>query len=305
MKKFAVAAFAAFALSASSAMAADMAVKARPMAPPPPPAWDIAFGGAIASDYVWRGITQSAGEPSVASYFETRYNAMSTLQFYAGIGGASIKFSNGAAAEVDFYGGVRPTIGKLALDFGIWYYYDPGGEDAFVTFSPVGAVLTATIADQSFYEGYARANYAINDMVSVGANLYYTPSYLNTGAEGIYYSGTIKFTAPANMLPNGIGAYVSGEVGRQELGTTDTIATPFALLTPVDLASYTTWNAGLGFTWKVFTLDLRYIDTDLSELECIAITGDPHPTGAGGSKWCGSSFVARLSADLTVNDNLK
>ena len=32
----------------------------------------------------------------------------------------------------------------------------------------------------------------------------------------------------------------------------------------VNYADYNTWNVGLGFTWKVFTLDLRYSDTDLS-----------------------------------------
>jgi hypothetical protein len=67
----------------------------------------------------------------------------------------------------------------------------------------------------------------------------------------------------------------------------------------------------------VFTVDLRYIDTDLSKSECNAFTGDFNPSGpsAGdvtaingsgfGSNWCGARFVARLSADLTVNTNLK
>jgi hypothetical protein len=70
-------------------------------------------------------------------------------------------------------------------------------------------------------------------------------------------------------------------------------------------------------TWKVFTVDLRYIDTDLSKASCNAFTGDQTATaipggvtaingGVGnGSKWCGGTFVARLSADLTVNTNIK
>ena len=29
--------------------------------------------------------------------------------------------------------------------------------------------------------------------------------------------------------------------------------------------SYNTWNIGIGFTYKVFTLDLRYSDTNLSK----------------------------------------
>ena len=50
------------------------------------------------------------------------------MQWYAGISGESIDFPNHAAAEIDFYGGFRPTFDKLALDFGVWEYYYPGGK---------------------------------------------------------------------------------------------------------------------------------------------------------------------------------
>ena len=274
------------------------------MVAPPPPAWDVAFGSAFASDYVWRGITQSAHDPSVAAYFEPRYNIGKDLQLYAGFGGASIKFPNGAAAEIDAYAGIRPTFGPFAFDFGIWYYWYPGGESTYTT---VNFGNFNALSNASFFEGYARVNYTINPMWAVGANFYYTPSYLNTGASGTYFSGTVKFTAPSGWLPAGVGAYASAEVGRQELGTTDVDG--FVFTVPVDLASYTTWNIGFGWSWKVFTLDLRYIDTDLSKVDCNTITGDPRASinagGFGKSNWCGARFVARLSADLTVNDSLK
>ena len=55
-------------------------------APPPPPfdPWDIAFGSAIMNDYIFRGITQSNHKPSVAAYFEPRYNVTKDLQLYIG-----------------------------------------------------------------------------------------------------------------------------------------------------------------------------------------------------------------------------
>ena len=78
----------------------------------------------------------------------------------------------------------------------------------------------------------------------------------------------------------------------------------------IPYADYNTWNVGLGFTWKVFTLDLRYYDTDLSKGDCNAFTSDPTASGFGnvtsintggaGSSWCGAAFVAKLSADLTL-----
>ena len=89
--------------------------------------WDFAFGSAIMSDYVFRGVTQSNHKPSVAAYFEPRYNVTKDLQLYVGASGESISFANRAAAEVDIYGGIRPTFGAFAFDFGVWGYLYPGG----------------------------------------------------------------------------------------------------------------------------------------------------------------------------------
>ena len=58
-------------------------------------------------------------------------------------------------------------------------------------------------------------------MIALGANVYYSPSFLNTGASGTYASGTAKFTLPENFMPNGITMYVSGEAGYYWLGTTN------------------------------------------------------------------------------------
>src|SRR4249920_250068 len=107
MKKIVLLALAAAAL-ATPALAADLkAITKAPKAPDPGP-WDVAFGAIFTSDYNFRGITQSNHKPSVIAYFEPRFNVTKDLQFYAGIGGASISFPNRAAAEIDFYGGVRP-----------------------------------------------------------------------------------------------------------------------------------------------------------------------------------------------------
>jgi hypothetical protein len=110
-------------------------------------------------------------------------------------------------------------------------------------------------------------------------------------------------------MPTGVGAYLSGEFGRYWLGTTD------AFYFNTDLPDYNTWNIGLGLTYKVFTLDIRYYDTDLSRANCNVITGDftatfspgdvtaLNPSGLG-SNWCGQRVVAKLSADLSFA-NLK
>src|SRR5512140_2428464 len=129
MKKIVLLATALAMVTGSAAFAADLHVKAV-KAPPPAPfdPWDLAFGSAIMNDYVFRGITQSNHKPSVAAYFEPRYNVTKDVQLYVGLSGESISFPNRAAAEIDIYGGVRPTFGMFAFDFGAWGYLYPGGQ---------------------------------------------------------------------------------------------------------------------------------------------------------------------------------
>ena len=183
MKKLALLAT-ALAMVSGSALAADMAVKA--VKAPPPAAfdpWDVAFGSAMMNDYIFRGVTQSNHKPSVAAYFEPRYNVNKDVQLYVGASGESISFPNRAAAEIDIYGGIRPTVGMFAFDFGVWGYLYPGGtcynaaavpgsgipgSDASCAVSPFGnsdpvtgaLPINGNVAKKSasFYEGYAKVN---------------------------------------------------------------------------------------------------------------------------------------------------
>lgn len=324
MKKVVLSIAAAVAVSTvGPAFAADMPVKAPAAAPAAAPSpWDIAFGAAVMNDYIFRGVTQSGHKPSVAGYFEPRYNITPNVQLYAGLAGESIKFANNAAAEIDMYGGVRPTLGPFAFDFGYWYYYYPGGQcygtgptQALDPGCVAGGIPTnGNVAKKvaSFYEIYGKVVYTVNEW-AFGGNFYYSPNFLNTGAEGEYASGTIKFTAPDKMALGPLGWYVSGEFGRQWLGTSDAfygVTPPGVSLTGINYKDYNTWNVGFGLTWKVFTLDLRYSDTDLNKGDCNAFTSDPtasgsthitpiNPSGVG-SSWCGATFIAKLSADLTL-----
>jgi hypothetical protein len=326
MKKLASATLIAFGLSTPAALAADLTVpvlKAPAAAPAATSPWDVAFGGALMTDYEFRGITQSAHKPSAAAYSELRYNFNPNLQLYYGNAGESIDFPNHAAAEIDFYGGIRPTIDKLALDFGFWYYYYPGG----ITFNGLGNPTTCTNlffvngfcnvlkGDVSFWEVYGKATYTISDALAVTGDVYYSPSWLNSGAYGLFASGIVKWTAPSAWFPKDWGAYFQGELGHYWFGTTDAFYATPAFPAGIKYPDYTTWNLGVAITYKVFTLDLRYWDTDLSKANCNVLTGDHTATPGGAfsatnpsglvSNWCGATFVAKLSADLTLNTNVK
>src|SRR5947207_2934773 len=332
------------AMVSAPALAADMSLKA--VKAPPPPAfepWDIAFGSALMNDYIFRGITQSNHKPSVAAYFEPRYNINKDVQLYIGTAGESISFPNRAAAEIDIYGGIRPTFGMFAFDFGLWGYIYPGGQ----CFGSQGTTLQGNCAifggntdfgqpagglpingnfakkSASFYEGYAKVNVTLNDQFQIGLNEYYSPNFLNLGDLGNYASITGKWTTPSTTFgASGVGMYISGVYGRQCLVTYDTchcttVGTAFGGPFPrgIPEPSYNTWNIGVGFTYKVFTLDLRYSDTNLSKGDCNAFTSDYTATRTGfvtainpggfGSNWCGAAGIVKLSADLTAMNNLK
>ena len=324
MKTIALSAIAAVVLNATSALAADMPIKGvrAPIAEPSP--WDWAFGGALLSDYNFRGISQSNRGPSGTVYSETRYNVNPNWQLYFGQQYWAVTLPTNPTCECDVYGGIRPTIGPLSLDIGaIYYWYPREKQHLGFPFPAPGATQpqfangNTTLAQTDYWEVYLKATWeVVKDKFWLGINEYYSPSWLNTGAYGNFTSGTAKFGLPSFKFGffgfDEIGWYVSGEAGYYSFGTTNFVPGVFAgpvAGTGVKLPNYTFWNAGLAFTWKVATLDLRGYGTDLSKANCNTLTGDPNaaPNGAGvlQSKLCGTSFITALKFDLTAMANLK
>ncbi len=341
MNKVALSLALAVGLASTAAMAADMAVKAPPKPAEAPNPWDLVVTAALMNDYNFRGVTQSDHKASTAAGFELRYNTNPNLQWYGGVSGESIDFANNAAAEIDFYGGIRPTFDKLALDLGAWYYYYPGGQcygfpvgansncggnsvfggGAFVpnpNAQPLGG--NEILKNVSFWEVYGKATYTFNDNWAAGVQEYYSPSVLNSGAWGWFTTGNITWTAPSTLLNNGLGMYISGDLGYWDLGTSNAFYGTGVIGSPnqngVKYTSYATWDVGVGFTYKVLTLDLRYIDTNLNKAQCNVFTSaqnasfspgnvtTQNPNGLG-TNWCSAAFVAKLSASVDFASNLK
>lgn len=305
MKKFLMSAVAAVALSAAPAFAADMPVKGKKVvAAPAPSIFDIAFGGVVMSDYNFRGVSQSNRGFSGGAYFEPQLSiGFGTL--YAGIAAYGVDWPGTApaygftspSAEVDLYGGWRNTFGALSVDIGLIYYYYP--KETWNGFTD----------DSDFYEIYGKFGYAITPDLTIGANVYWTPDLLNysqtftaTGGQkagATYVSGTAKWVLP--WTTNGIGAFVSGELGHWWIKDTGFVASGAgtgiagAGVNP----SYTYWNAGLAFTYKALTLDLRYHGTDQSTTDCLAFLAVGPGNQAG--SWCNDTFVVSLKFDTMLS----
>src|SRR5262245_51979853 len=110
MKKLILSATAALTLSALPALAADMPAKAKVAPAPPPSWWEVAYGGALMSDYNFRGISQSDRGIAGTVYVEGRAHVIpDVLQLYGGIQAWTTRLPTTPVGEFDFYGGLRAT----------------------------------------------------------------------------------------------------------------------------------------------------------------------------------------------------
>jgi uncharacterized protein (TIGR02001 family) len=300
MKKVVLSVVTALAVTgAAPAFAADMPAAAPAVAPAPPPSpWDVSFGGAIMSDYLFRGISQSDKGPSGGAYFEPSY-ASPIGTFYAGIAAYAISWPSGPGygftdpdAEVDFYGGWRNSWGPLSADIGLIYYYYPS--ESFN-----GATNTS-----DFYEIYGKLGYAFGNGFELGGTVFYTPDLLHysetfTGLgltvskpNAVYYSGTASYEFPQTFWD--ISTKISGELGYWDIATSG-----FILAGGTANPSYTYWNVGVAFAYKAITLDLRYYGTDQSAQDCANFL--VVALGNQSNSWCDDRFVASLKFDTSLS----
>lgn len=281
----------ALAAGIGSAQASDLPSKkgAPPVPVVPSITWfDIAVNVKAQTDYNFRGISQTDRKPGIGGGAELQiYNNL----FYAGVYGSSVDLATRPPAEIDFYGGIRPKFGDLAFDLGVMQYYYPNEKQLI---DATGVFWTPKNTD--YTEVYGKVSYTFAESLTLGANVFYAWDWLGTGASGTYASVTAKYA-----LPFLEGLSVSGEFGHYWLGTTNLAI--WSTVPPTNLPDYNYWNAGVSYTWKNVTADVRYHDTDLSKNECFALTADPRgiTSGSGRSKWCGATVVATLSFDITAS----
>ena len=319
-----IAAAAALAIS-TGAFAADLDAKKAPPAPEPAKpliAWpepnfdvfgagfDYAFGAKVQSDYVSRGISQTAHRPSATAYGELHYGWL-----YAGVQPWNVKLPTQPLMELDLYGGIRPVWGPLTLDFGAIGYVYPGNKTQWflggalpvLTFFTPGGIPT-TPRDPTYVEIYGKSTWALNDYLTLGTSTYYAPNWNNYGAKGLYNEINAKITLPDT------GFSVSGAFGHSFIGRSSWLY-GFSYVDPAQFftgyargfkfASYNSWNIGASYNYKVATFDLRYYGSSLGKAGCAINSSDPAANfgaavaGVGRSSWCGDRIVGSISIDFT------
>jgi len=183
----------------------------------------LGFNVGVANEYIFRGISQSAGDPQFFGGADTSYGIG-----YAGVWASNVEFGDGTNAEFDFYAGIKPEALGITFDLGLIYYgyvRDPNNSE-------------------DYWEAKVAGSRAFGPL-TVGGAFYYSPEFpLDTG-PAYYYEANASYGITDKLT-------VSGAVGHQDLDESD-----------YGLDGYTTWNIGLSYplTSKV-TIDGRYIDTD-------------------------------------------
>jgi uncharacterized protein (TIGR02001 family) len=189
----------------------------------------------LTTDYVFRGISQTAETPTVQGGFDATCGL-----FYAGVWASGLDFDGAATVEMDWYAGFKPKTGAITWDFGVIYYSYPNS---------VGS------ADLPYFEVKAGASGDVWKDGTAGVTVFYSPEYTaNTGAvwtiEGAFSQALPKVGMFSPTFSALIGYQSGGNSYEAVFGD----------------SSYTYWNAGvtLGFHEK-WSLDIRYWDTSLSE----------------------------------------
>ncbi len=104
---------------------------------------------------------------------------------------------------------------------------------------------------------------------------------------------------PARLLPPDVSVSFTGGAGYSWFGHQSLSLGGFPL------PEYLNWNVGMTITRKVFNLDLRYHDTNLTKESCYVFTGDPKAVSGGRvdlianpdglmSRWCSPAIAARV-----------
>lgn len=187
---------------------------------------------ALATDYAFRGVSQSDG-PAVQGGFDV---AFGDSGLYAGTWASNINFGGGSDLELDVYGGYKFALGGVAMDVGVLGYLYPNAQDD-------GAEL-------DYWEVYAKPSIALTEQFTLGAGVFYSPEFTGESGDGLYYEVNGAFAVSPELS-------LSGAVGKQSVDTDGFFAGE---------DEYTTWN--VGGTYSAFGLgfDLRYHGTDVDDV---------------------------------------
>ena len=194
---------------------------------------ELTANAALTSDYIWRGISQSASDPALQGGLDYTHST----GLYAGIWGSNVDWwepvdggtSNGEDIEIDVYGGYAgDTGGMLAYDIGFIHYIYPD----------------TTTTDSDFTEVYMGATVKI-----FSAKFSYSNDFANSGNTAWYMEGGIDYEFSSGYASGYTLSFHAGKSDGDNFSTGGT--------------DYVDYSLGVSKEYKGFNFDLTYYDTDL------------------------------------------
>ena len=165
-----VAALAAAALCAVASAQTTAPGAGDAVAPAPTPAVTGNFN--VVSDYLFRGIAQSWGQPAVQGGIDYTHAS----GFYLGNWNSSVSsnsYNNGASLEMDLYGGYRfEPVKDWAVDVGVLHYLYPGARLNSAPATPTGEKYDNTEIYAGLTKGpfNAKLSYAMTDYFGLNSS---------------------------------------------------------------------------------------------------------------------------------------
>lgn len=178
---------------------------------------------ALSTDYLFRGISQTDGNPAISGGFDYSYTPYG---FYAGIWSSNVDFSSFGDddnIEIDYYGGFSGEFSNaISWDVGGLYYQYPGDD-----------------GNDAYWEAYGSLGYTFSDVQfepAIGVTVAYSPDFFAGTGDGIWVNPTLDLS-----LPYDVG--LSFSYGYQDVD---------------DLGNYSNFSVGLSKDLSIFSFGLTY-----------------------------------------------
>jgi hypothetical protein len=224
-----------------------------------PPALVISGSAAIASDYRFRGVSQSDRSMAVQGGISLAHRS----GLYAGVWASNLSgwgTFGGANMELDLIGGYKAKLADNAtLDVGLTWYMYPSGADK-TDFAEPYLKLTGTAGSATLTGGiaYAPRQQAIGKWYNGGsdaaAGVYNNPGDKH---DNLYLWGDGALAVRGTPIT--AKAHIGYSRGQDGLGPNATAVAP--------TGAYWDWSLGADVAYRNLTFNVSYVDTDISSSE--------------------------------------
>jgi uncharacterized protein (TIGR02001 family) len=217
------------------------------------PAIKVSGAATIASDYRFRGVSQSDEGIAVQAGITVSHES----GLYVGAWGSNLAgwgTFGGSNTELDLLAGFKLPIGEGTLDAGLVWYMYPSGADV-TDFAELYAKVTGSVGPVSLTAGvaYAPQQEALGNAFPVVG-----PADPGDKEDNLYLSGDAVFGIAET--PVSLKAHIGYSDGNPGLGPNGTSVAP--------TGTYFDWLLGVDVVpISGLTLSLAYVDTDISEAD--------------------------------------